>query len=55
MSRMAGKTCLITGAGQAIGRSMTEAFLAEGANVVATDLRIDGLEQRKRHDEAVCS
>lgn len=45
MNRMAGKTCLITGAGQGIGRSIAEAFLSEGAGVVATDLRAEGLEQ----------
>jgi 2-keto-3-deoxy-L-fuconate dehydrogenase len=42
---MAGKTCLITGAAQGIGRSIAEAFLAEGAEVIATDLRAEGLDQ----------
>jgi 2-keto-3-deoxy-L-fuconate dehydrogenase len=39
MGRLAGKTCLVTGAAQGIGRSISEAFLAEGARVIATDLR----------------
>lgn len=35
--RMQGKVCLVTGAAQGIGRCITEAFLAEGAMVIATD------------------
>jgi 2-keto-3-deoxy-L-fuconate dehydrogenase len=34
---LAGKTALITGAGAGIGRATAEAFLREGARVVATD------------------
>jgi 2-keto-3-deoxy-L-fuconate dehydrogenase len=36
--RIAGKTCLITAAGQGIGRATAERFIAEGARVVATDI-----------------
>lgn len=36
--RLAGKRALITAAGQGIGRASAEAFLREGAEVVATDL-----------------
>lgn len=36
--RLKGKHCLVTAAGQGIGRSFAEAFLAEGAKVTATDL-----------------
>jgi 2-keto-3-deoxy-L-fuconate dehydrogenase len=36
--RLSGKTCLITAAGQGIGRATAERFIAEGANVVATDI-----------------
>jgi 2-keto-3-deoxy-L-fuconate dehydrogenase len=43
MGRLAGKTCLVTGAAQGIGRSISEAFLAEGARVIATDLRPSAL------------
>jgi len=41
--RLSGKYCLITGAGQGIGRSIAEAFHAEGAHVIATDLRAEYL------------
>lgn len=48
-SRLAGKTCLVTAAGQGIGRSICDAFLAQGANVIAADLRFnDGMEQPER-------
>lgn len=36
--RLAGKTAFVTAAGQGIGRATVEAFLAEGATVIATDL-----------------
>jgi 2-keto-3-deoxy-L-fuconate dehydrogenase len=35
--RLAGKTALVTAAGQGIGRASAEAFAREGARVVATD------------------
>lgn len=38
MGRLTGKTCLITAAGQGIGRATALAFLAEGATVWATDI-----------------
>lgn len=38
--RLAGKVCIVTGAGSGIGRVSTELFAAEGARVVAAD--IDG-------------
>jgi 2-keto-3-deoxy-L-fuconate dehydrogenase len=41
--RLAGKTALITAAGQGIGRATAEAFLREGAAVIATDLRRDAV------------
>jgi len=37
MQRLKGKVALITAAGQGIGRATAERFLAEGAEVVATD------------------
>jgi len=36
--RLKGKHCLVTAAGQGIGRAFAEAFLREGAKVTATDL-----------------
>ena len=35
---LSGKRVFITAAGQGIGRSSTQAFLAAGAEVIATDL-----------------
>ena len=42
--RLAGKTAFVTAAGQGIGRAIAEAFAAEGARVVATDLKAGLLE-----------
>ena len=42
--RLAGKTALVTAAGQGIGRASATLFAAEGARVIATDLREDLLE-----------
>ncbi|MEM8656543.1 MAG: SDR family oxidoreductase [Pseudomonadota bacterium] len=42
--RLKGKRAFITAAGQGIGRSTAEAYIAEGAEVVATDLNPDLLE-----------
>jgi 2-keto-3-deoxy-L-fuconate dehydrogenase len=41
--RLAGKRALITAAAQGIGRASAEAFLREGADVVATDINTAGL------------
>src|SRR5690349_12320971 len=35
--RLAGKTALVTAAGQGIGRATAEAYAREGARVIATD------------------
>lgn len=43
MGRLAGKTALVTAAGQGIGRATVEAFVREGARVIATDLRAEAL------------
>ncbi|WP_298197007.1 SDR family oxidoreductase [Novosphingobium sp.] len=42
--RLTGRTALITGAAQGIGLAIGQAFLAEGATVVATDIAADRLE-----------
>src|ERR1700761_1050647 len=43
IQRLAGKTALITAAGQGIGLATAELFASEGARVIATDIRIDSL------------
>lgn len=53
MGRLKGKTCLLTAAGQGIGRATAHAFVSEGARVIATDIdeaalaELQGLETRK--------
>jgi 2-keto-3-deoxy-L-fuconate dehydrogenase len=39
--RLAGKTALVTAAGQGIGRATAELFASEGATVLATDINAD--------------
>ncbi len=43
MGRLDGKTCVVTAAGQGIGRSSALAMQAEGARVFATDVNRDAL------------
>jgi len=51
--RLEGKTCLVTAAGQGIGRASAERFVAEGARVIATDINeaalasLDGARVRR--------
>jgi 2-keto-3-deoxy-L-fuconate dehydrogenase len=47
--RLAGKTALITAAGQGIGLATAELFASEGARVIATDIRIDVLDKAAIH------
>ncbi|MEU4118554.1 SDR family oxidoreductase [Kitasatospora sp. NPDC028055] len=41
--RLAGRSCVVTGAASGIGRAVAERFVREGASVVATDLDAEGL------------
>lgn len=43
MTRLTGKVCLISGAAQGIGRAIADAFYAEGASVIATDISTERL------------
>ena len=51
--RLEGKTALVTGAAQGIGRAICEAFLREGARLIATDLSSDALKAAFALTEAV--
>src|SRR3989449_8958709 len=49
--RLQGKVTLVTAAGQGIGRAIAEAFAAEGATVIATDVdeaKLAGIKAAKR-------
>jgi 2-keto-3-deoxy-L-fuconate dehydrogenase len=46
-NRLKGKVALVTAAGQGIGRAIADAFVAEGAKVVATDIAIEKLDGLK--------
>ncbi|MFJ8471330.1 SDR family NAD(P)-dependent oxidoreductase [Kitasatospora sp. NPDC094011] len=43
--RLAGRSCVVTGAASGIGRAVAERFVREGASVVATDLDAEGLDR----------
>jgi 2-keto-3-deoxy-L-fuconate dehydrogenase len=50
--RLQDKLALVTAAGQGIGRAIAEAFVAEGARVIATDVddkKLEGIKSLKRH------
>jgi 2-keto-3-deoxy-L-fuconate dehydrogenase len=49
MGRLEGKTCLVTAAGQGIGRASALAMAREGARVIATDINADALEEFAAH------
>ncbi|MGW3043530.1 SDR family NAD(P)-dependent oxidoreductase [Kitasatospora sp. NPDC001159] len=43
--RLAGRSCVVTGAASGIGKAVAERFVREGASVVATDVDADGLRR----------
>jgi len=45
MGRLEGKTCLVTAAGQGIGRASALAMAAEGARVIASDINAGALAE----------
>jgi 2-keto-3-deoxy-L-fuconate dehydrogenase len=47
MGRLDGKRAFLTAAGQGIGRATAEAFVREGAEVIATDLDLGKLDELK--------
>jgi 2-keto-3-deoxy-L-fuconate dehydrogenase len=51
-NRLKGKLALVTAAGQGIGRAIAEAYAAEGANVIATDVSSDKLKGLKAIERA---
>jgi NAD(P)-dependent dehydrogenase (short-subunit alcohol dehydrogenase family) len=52
MPRLLGKSAVITGAANGIGRATAEAFAVEGARIVATDIDADGLKLLRQDLEA---
>ena len=50
-SRLKGKTALITAAGQGIGRATVELFVAEGAQVIASDINEGSLAELAAIDD----
>lgn len=55
MSRLAGKTVLVSAAGQGIGRASALAMAREGARVVATDIDVEALRSLESEGLETCS
>jgi NAD(P)-dependent dehydrogenase (short-subunit alcohol dehydrogenase family) len=52
MSRLAGKSVVITGAAKGIGRATADLFATEGARIVGTDIDAEGLDRLRADLEA---
>ena len=52
MTRLSGKSAVVTGAANGIGRATAEVFAADGARIVATDVDAEGLARLKAALEA---
>lgn len=48
MARLNGKTAIVTGGAEGLGRSIVERFLAEGARVLFTDINVEAGEATAR-------
>src|SRR3546814_8800658 len=53
MPRLAGKTAIVTAAGQGIGRAIAELFAREGARTIADDINPDTLASVERCETRV--
>lgn len=52
MARVAGRSCIVTGAARGIGRAIGEALVDEGANVCFADIDANGAEEAAGANEA---
>jgi len=50
MGRVSGRSCIVTGAAQGIGRAVGEALLAEGADVCFADINADKVAEVADHN-----
>ena len=53
MNRLEGKTCLVTAAGQGIGKASALAMHREGAKVIATDINEEALAELEAAGERI--
>jgi 2-keto-3-deoxy-L-fuconate dehydrogenase len=53
MDRLKGKRAVITAAAQGIGRASALAFAREGAEVIATDIKMDALDSLKKESPGI--